>query len=311
MTVPFGYWVAFNAGVIVLLAVDLGLFNRKAHDVNFREAGLWSAFCVSLALALNYAIWQTFGPRAGTEFLAGYLVELSLSVDNLFVFAVIFGYFGVPAQYQHRVLFWGILGAIVMRALMIFLGVALLNRFHWLLPVFGAFLIYTGIRMLRQHSAEETVEEESRIASFVRRYLPVTLAYHGKRFLVRDGGRLMITPLMLVLIMIELTDVVFALDSIPAILGITRDPFIVYSSNIMAIIGLRAMYFVLAGILTRFQYLHVGLSLVLTFIGAKMILELFEVHVPIVVSLLVIACVLVGSAVLSLVVTRRNSREEV
>ena len=309
MTVPFGYWVAFNAGVILLLAIDLGLFNRKAHDVGFREAGLWSAFCVALALTLNFVIWRTFGAQSGTEFLAGYLVELSLSVDNLFVFAVIFGYFGVPAQYQHRVLFWGILGAIVMRALMIFLGVALLNRFHWLLPVFGAFLIFTGIRMLREHSAEKTVEEESRLASLVRRFVPVTLAYHGKRFIVKEEGRWSITPLMLVLIMIELTDVIFALDSIPAILGITRDPFIVYSSNIMAIIGLRAMYFLLAGIIARFQYLHVGLSLVLTFIGAKMILELFDLHIPIVISLIVIGVVLVGSAVVSLIATRRSERE--
>lgn len=309
MTVPLGYWVAFNAGVILLLAIDLGLFNRKAHDVGFREAGLWSAFCILLAFGLNIAIWRVLGAQAGTEFLAGYLVELSLSVDNLFVFAVIFGYFGVPAEYQHRVLFWGILGAIVMRALMIFLGVALLNRFHWLLPVFGAFLIFTGLRMLRQHSAERTVEEESKIASFVRQFVPVTLAYHGKKFIVREAGTWSITPLMLVLIMIELTDVVFALDSIPAILGITRDPFIVYSSNIMAIIGLRAMYFVLAGILARFQYLHVGLSLVLTFIGAKMILELFDFEIPITVSLVVIGGVLLGSAALSLVVTRRSGRE--
>ncbi len=307
-------WVGFSAFVLALLLLDLLVFNRKAHKIEWREAARLAAFFVAAALAVNVFVWvwsaEAFGGAVGRShallFLTGYIVEVSLSVDNLFVIAVLFGYFAVPAAYQHRVLFWGIFGAIVMRAVMIFLGVALVERFEWVLYLFGAFLLLTGARMLYSSGKAEE-PGQNRLLQMLRRVLPVTEGYHGEHFLVRQDGRRMVTPLFLVLVMIELTDVVFAVDSIPAIIGITTDPFLAYASNIMAVTGLRAMYFLLAGIIERVRYLHLGLGLVLVFIGAKMLAkDLF--HVPTSVSLLVISTLIGGAALASYLAVVRERR---
>ena len=307
--VPTWAWIALNAYVIVLLLLDLLVFNRKAHKIEWGEAAKLSAFFVSAALVVNVLIWVYLGSQAGVTFLTGYLVELSLSVDNLFVIAVLFGFFAVPAPYQHRVLFWGVFGAIVMRAVMILLGVALIERFDWVLYVFGAFLILTGVRMFREHDAEEDVAN-NRVLAFLRRSLPLTKGYHGQKFFIRRMGVTLVTPLFLVLVMIELTDVVFAVDSIPAILGVTTDPFLAYSSNILAVTGLRALYFLLAGIIERVRYLHIGLALVLLFIGTKMLAHPFldaqGIHLPQWVSLLVITVCIGGSALASWIAAKRD-----
>ena len=309
LDIPPDAWWALNGFVVALLLLDLLVFNRRSHSIGLREAARLSAFFVAAALAVAGSVWVGFGHAAGLTFLTGYLVEVSLSVDNLFVIAVLFGYFAVPAAYQHRVLFWGIFGAIVMRAGMIFLGVALIERFSWLLYVFGAFLLVTGLKMFR-HDTETVDVSENRLLTFLRRLLPVTARYHGEHFFVREAGRRMVTPLFLVLVMIELTDVVFAVDSIPAILGVTTDPFLAYGSNIMAVVGLRAMYFLLAGVIERVRYLHVGLALVLSFIGIKMLTEpllhRLGVELPTWLSLLVIALCLGGAAVASVLAGRRE-----
>lgn len=299
-------WSAFVAYVVTLLLVDLLWFNRKSHRIEWREAARISALFVLSALAVNVFVWFRYGATAGLTFFTGYLVEVSLSVDNLFVIAVLFGYFGVPAAYQHRVLFWGIFGAVVMRATMIFLGVTLLTRFDWVLYVFGFFLLLTGGRMLFT-SEMATEPGQNPFLRLLRRTLPVMKGYHGERFFVRRMGRLLVTPLFLVLVMIELTDVVFAVDSIPAILGITTDPFLVFSSNIMAVVGLRALYFLLAGIIERVRYLHIGLGLVLVFIGAKMLTHGW-VHVPTWLSLVVIVVLIGGAAVFSWLAVARDRR---
>ena len=306
LDVPTWAWVAFNGYVAVLLLLDLFVFNRKAHKIEWKEAAWLSAFFVGASLVVNGIVWwagheQGLGSGPGLTFFTAYIVEKSLSVDNLFVFAVLFGYFAVPPQYQHRVLFWGIFGAIVLRAVMILLGVALIDRFHWVLYVFGAFLILTGLRMFRESDEGESVAD-NRLLTVLRRALPVTRSYHGEKFFVRKMGRLWVTPLFLVLVMIELTDVVFAVDSIPAILGLTTDPFLAYSSNILAVVGLRALYFLLAGIIERVRYLHIGLGAVLVFIGGKMLAEPFlearDLVIPTWVSLLVIvSCISVAAAV--------------
>lgn len=291
-------WVAFLAFVVGLLALDLGVFHRRAHTIHPREALGWSVFWILLALAFNLLVWRWFGPERGLEFLTGYLIEKALSVDNIFVFLVIFSYFAVPPAFQHRVLFWGIVGAIVTRMAFILAGAALLGAFHWIIYVFGLLLVVTGLRMLR--GAEEVHPERNRLVALARRYLPVVPAYRGAAFFVREGGRQAATPLFLALLTVEATDIVFAVDSIPAIFAITRDPFIVFTSNLFAILGLRALYFLLAGILHRFHYLKVGLSLVLVFVGLKMLVS--EVlTVPIGVSLTVVALLIGGSVVASLV----------
>ena len=315
--VPTWAWIALNAYVVVLLLLDLLVFNRKAHRIEFGEAARLSLFFVATALAVNAGVWWLLGHDAGLAFFTGYIVEKSLSVDNLFVIAVLFGFFAVPAQYQHRVLFWGIFGAIVMRAVMILLGVALLERFHWLLYVFGAFLVFTGVRLFRESDTTEDVSQ-NRLLAFLRRALPVTEAYHQEHFFVRLHGKLWATPLFLVLVMIELTDVVFAVDSIPAILGVMSDPalgfsvevrsYLAYGSNIMAVVGLRALYFLLAGIIERVRYLHIGLGLVLVFIGGKMLAEPFVGHLPTEVSLLVIAACLGTAVAVSSAVSARERR---
>ena len=289
-------WVGFNAFVLGMLALDLGVFHRKAHEVSLREAATWSAVWVALALAFNYGVYQLMGRDAGLEFLTGYLIEKALSVDNIFVFVLVFSYFRVPPRYQHRVLFWGILGALVMRGVMIAAGAALIGRFHWILYVFGAFLVVTGVRMATH--AEHAIEPGSNpVVRLVRRLMPVTDRYHGQRFFVREAGRRVATPLFLVLAFVETTDLIFAVDSIPAVFAVTTDPFLVYTSNVFAILGLRALYFLLAGVIHRFHHLKLGLAAVLVFVGAKMLLA--DVYaVPIGVSLGVIAFLL-GASVLS------------
>ncbi|CAN5518707.1 TerC family protein [soil metagenome] len=303
---PASAWIIFNLIVVALLALDLFGFNRKAHKIFLREAAWLSAFFIACSLAINAWVWIEWGPDAGLTWFTGYVVEKSLSVDNLFVIAVLFGYFGVPAEYQHRVLFWGIFGAIVMRAFMILLGVALIERFDWVLYIFGAFLIFTGVKLMREHDVAAE-PGNNRLLRALRRWIPVSRNYHGQKFFVRIRGHLVATPLFLVLIMIELTDVVFAVDSIPAILGITTDRFIAYTSNIMAVIGLRALYFLVVGIIERVRYLNIGLAVVLIFIGLKMMVEEI-LHVPTFISLAVIIGVLAASAVASWMVTRREHR---
>ncbi|HEU0016424.1 MAG TPA: TerC family protein [Longimicrobium sp.] len=304
-------YIAFNALVLVLLAVDLGLLNRNAHVVKVREAALWAGATVVLALAFAGLMWSgnlpvegVGGQRDALEFLTGYLIELALSVDNIFVFVLIFSYFRVPPMYQHRVLFWGVLGALVMRGVMIGAGALLIARFHWIIYVFGAFLVYTGIKMATQDELD--VEPESNPAlKLVRRFMPITHKYHGQHFFVKEEirGRLRnaATPLFVVLILVETTDLIFAVDSIPAIFAVTRDPFLVYTSNVFAILCLRSLYFVLAGVIDKFHYLKLGLSIVLVFIGAKMLATAADFHVPIGLSLGVVAGVLIGSVVFSLI----------
>ncbi len=291
-------WGGFTLFVIVMLALDLGVFHRKAHAVGTREALGWSFFWISLALMFNAGVWHWFGAARAMEFLAGYLIEKALSVDNIFVFLVIFSYFSVPAAYQHRVLFWGILGAIVFRVIFILLGAALLSAFHGVIYAFGGLLVYTGARLLLSSDLNVHPERNPALA-LVRRILPVTPDHQGHRFFARVNGRVFATPLLLVLVVIEATDIVFAIDSIPAIFAVTNDPFIVYTSNIFAILGLRALFFLLAGVMTRFHYLKVGLGLVLVFVGIKMVGSDFY-EVPIGVSLAVVAALIGGSVLLSL-----------
>jgi TerC family integral membrane protein len=298
-------WVGFNLFVLALLAVDLGLFHREAHEVSVREAAVWSCVWVALSLLFCLGIYRFEGSQAGLEFLTGYLIEKALSVDNIFVFVMVFAYFGVPRRYQHRILFWGILGALVLRGSMIATGAYLIHRFQWITYVFGAFLVVTAYRMATQD--EEGIEPEANpVIHLVRRFMPVTHVYHGQRFFARESSgldgrmRTVATPLLVVLVLVETTDVVFALDSIPAIFAVTRDPFLVYSSNVFAILGLRAMYFLLAGVIHRFHYLQMGLSVVLAFVGTKMLLA--ETYaVPIGISLGVVAAILALSVAASLV----------
>lgn len=291
-------WLAFNALVLVLLALDLGVFHRKAHAVSVREAGIWSAVWVALSLLFCLGVYRYAGPQAGTEWLTGYLIEKSLSVDNIFVFVLIFTAFRVPAAFQHRVLFWGILGALIMRALMILGGVLLLERFGWVIYVFGALLIVTGLRMAFESEKEIDVEAGLGVR-IARRLFPVTPTYHGARFFVREQGALAATPLFVALVVVEVTDLIFAIDSIPAIFAVTRDPFIVYTSNVFAILGLRSLYFLLAGVVDRFHLLKYGLAAILVFVGGKMIAsDLY--HVPTALSLGFIATALIISVVASL-----------
>ena len=291
-------WVLFIAGILGLLALDLGVFHRKSHVVAFKEAALWSAVWVALALAFNAYVYHWKGEKAGLEFLTGYLVEKSLSVDNIFVFVLLFSYFKVPAMYQHRVLFWGVVGALIMRGVLIIVGAALLARFHWIIYVFGALLVLTAVKLLVM-KGKEMDPSKNPILRLYRRFFPVTDEYHGQKFFVRLNGVATATPLFLVLLMVEVTDLIFAVDSIPAIFGITKDPFIVFSSNVFAILGLRSLYFLLAGVMDRFHYLHYGLALVLAFIGGKMLAS-GVTKVPVGISLGVIATILGVSVIVSL-----------
>lgn len=301
-------WTAFNVFVLGMLALDLGVFHRKAHAVSIKEASMWSLVWIALAMVFNLGIYFSWGKEPALEFLTGYVIEKSLSVDNLFVFLMIFQYFNTPAQYQHRVLFWGILGALILRAIFIAAGAALLSNFHWMMYVFGAFLIVTGVKMYLQ--GEEKIEpEKNPVVRLFERCVPVLKQYEGQKFFVRRDGRVYATLLTLVLIVVETTDVIFAVDSIPAIFAITQDPFIVYTSNVFAILGLRALYFMLAGVMAMFVYLKVGLSFVLCFVGAKMMLvDIYKI--PIGASLLVIGGVLLMSIALSWLSQRRKSALE-
>ena len=312
-------WIAFNAFVLAMLALDLGVFHRHAHEIKFKEAAGWSVVWISLALVFNaglYLFWDRISPnspysnsQAGLAFLTGYLLEKSLSVDNIFVIALIFTYFSVPQQYQHRVLFWGILGALVMRGIMIALGATLIKEFHWIIYIFGAFLIFTGIKMAF-HKDEGIDPEKNPLIRLFRRLMPVSNEYDGQKFFTRRNGVLMATPLFLCLLMVEFTDLVFAVDSIPAIFAVTQDPFIVYTSNVFAILGLRSLYFVLAGMMHQFHYLKLGLAVVLTFVGVKMLLTETAWKIPTELSLLVVAGILVVSVVASLLRARRIKRED-
>ncbi|HNP85976.1 MAG: TerC family protein [Chloroflexi bacterium SZAS-1] len=314
-------WIGFNLFVLAMLALDLGVFHRHAHTVSVKEATIWSVVWISLALVFNagiYFFWQQLVPTsaysnsdAALSFFTGYLIEKSLSVDNIFVFVLIFSYFSVPPQYQHRILFWGIIGALLMRAALILVGATLIKEFHWIIWVFGAFLIFTGIKMAF-HKNEELHPEQNPLIKLFRRLMPVTNTYEGSRFFVRQAGKLMATPLFLVLLMIESTDLIFAVDSIPAIFAVTQEPFIVYTSNVFAILGLRSLYFLLAGVMDKFYYLKLGLSVVLTFVGVKMLmpdlsalLTGISYKIPTLVSLGVVAGILIVAVIASLLRARR------
>lgn len=304
MSLDTTLWIVLGVLVIGMLALDLFVFHRDAHEVRLREAAAWSVVWISLGLAFGGVVFLTRGSQAGGEYLAGYLIEKSLSMDNVFLFAMLFGYFAVPTQYQHRVLFWGVVGAIVFRAIFIAAGTTLLEAFHFLIYGFGLLLLLTGVRMWR--SKGHAVDPERNVVlRLVRRVIPVTPEYHGQRFFIRHAGKLMATPLFAVLVVVETTDVMFAIDSIPAIFAITTDPFVVLTSNVFAILGLRAMYFLLADLADRFSLLKYGLALVLVVVGAKMLL-IDVVKVPVLLSLAVVATIIATSIVLSL---RKAARE--
>src|SRR5205807_3649342 len=330
-------WIGFCLFILTMLAIDLGVFNRRPHEISFKNAAVWSVIWIALALIFAALLfhplgWELFGPerhRKGLEFLTGYLIELALSIDNLFVFLLIFSYFKVPSKYQHRVLYWGVLGALVMRITLIFLGTELIQRFHWVIYFFGAFMVYTAVRMFREE--QESIEpDESLIVRFVTRYVPITRQYDRRKFFTMVDGKRVGTLLLLVLIVVEVTDLVFAVDSIPAIFGITTDRFIVYTSNVFAILGLRTFYFMLASVVEKFHYLKFGLSIVLGFIGVKMLLPLITkvlaagLHslgydafvpsilsfrdIPIGIALGIVAVVLLSSVVASLIWPRGSVR---
>ena len=298
-------WVGFNVFVLIMLALDLGVFHRKSHEVSVKEALTWTGVWVVLSLAFNVFIYYYFDEEFAVQFLTGYLIEKSLSVDNIFVIILIFSYFHVPSPYQHKVLFLGILGALVMRAIFIFAGIELIHRFHWLIYIFGGFLIITGIRML--FSGDTKIDPEKNFfVRMVRKIMPVTNDYVDDKFFTRVDGALWATPLFLALVVIEATDLIFAVDSIPAILAISEEPFIVYTSNAFAILGLRSLYFALAGIEKYFKYLKYGLALILVFVGSKMAMAQL-VKIPVEISLLVIAVILGVSMVASV----RKSKKEI
>jgi len=298
-------WVVFTVFVLGMLALDLGVFHRKSHAVSIKEATIWSIVWVALSLVFNLVILYWQGREPALEYLTGYIIEKSLSVDNIFVFVLIFTAFKVPAAYQHRVLYWGILGAFVMRAIMIGVGAALITRFHWIIYVFGFFLIYTGIKIAVQKGEDHVHIDDNPMVKLVRRRFRMTSHYEGEKFYIRDEmGKIVLTPLVLVLIVIETSDLIFAVDSIPAIFAVTTDPFIVYTSNVFAILGLRALYFLLAGIIDRFYYLRAALAIILTFVGVKMVISEFY-KIPIVISLGVILGILALAIVASIVRAKR------
>ncbi len=301
------FWILFNLFVIGLLVLDLSVFHRKAHEVSLKEALIWSVVWIALALMFNVGVYFVGGSEPALQFFTGYLIEKSLSVDNIFVFVLLFSYFGVAPAYQHRVLFWGIIGALVMRGALIAVGSALLERFSWVIYIFGAFLIFTGIRMAF-HKEGEIEPAKNPVVRLARRVFPVAEDYQGERFVIRRAGQTFITPLLLVLLVVETTDLIFAVDSIPAIFAVTSDPFIVYTSNVFAILGLRALYFVFASVIDKFYYLRAALAVILTFVGVKMILT-HQFHIPTLLSLLVIALVLAVAIVASIVRNKRMAKE--
>jgi len=291
-------WVGFNLFVLFALALDLGVFHREPHKIKIREAALWSAIWIALALTFGFFVWYGFGEQRGLEYFTGYVIEKALSVDNLFVFLVVFRAFQVDAQVQHRVLAWGILGALLMRGLMIAAGAVLIARFHWIVPAFGFFIVYTGLQMFWRRN-KQVHYERNPLFRFASAHLRVSKGYHGSNFFVRENGQLLATPLLLVLLVVEITDVTFAVDSIPAIFGITRDPYIVYTSNVFAVLGLRALFFLLSDLLGYLRYLGIGLALVLIFVGVKMVLDTWW-HISVGLSLAVVGVILLLTTVLSL-----------
>jgi tellurite resistance protein TerC len=306
MGISIYFWLGFHVFIFIMLALDLGIFHKKIHKVPVKEAVIWSFVWISLALLFNIFVYFEFGPTKALEFLTGYVIEYSLSVDNIFVFILIFSYFAVKDQYQHKILFWGILGALIMRAIFIFTGVALINRFHWIVIIFGGFLVFTGIRMLFQKEKPEDPQKNP-VVRFFRRFLPVTDTLHGSNLFIRQNKKLYATPLFLVLLVIETSDLIFAVDSIPAILAISKDTFIVYTSNIFAILGLRSLYFAIAGIMGFFRYLKVGLAFVLTFVGMKMLAAYFNFEIPIVLSLAIIISILLLSILASVIIRKKEN----
>jgi tellurite resistance protein TerC len=296
-------WVGFNIFVLSMLALDLGVFHRKAHAISLKEASIWSGVWITLAMVFNAGLYYFAGSEPALQFFTGYLIEKSLSVDNIFIFVLLFTFFKVPAPYQHRVLFWGVLGALIMRGTFIAAGVALIDSFHWIIYLFGAFLIFTGLRMGFRKEME-VHPENNPLLKFIRRFVPVTENYEHGRFFVRRAGQVMVTPLLLVLLVIESTDLIFAVDSIPAVFAVTRDPFLVYTSNIFAILGLRSLYFVFANVMGKFYYLKLGLAVVLSYVGVKMVLA--DIYpIPTALSLAVIAVVLAAAVVASIMRARR------
>jgi len=299
------FWIGFHVFVFIMLALDLGVFNKNIHKISVKEAITWSCVWIGLALLFDLFIYldPDFGKVKALEFLTGYVIEYSLSVDNIFVFILIFSYFAVEEQYQHKILFWGILGALIMRGIFIFAGISLINRFHWIVLIFGGFLVFTGIRMLF-HKETEVDPEKNAVIRFFKKFLPVTHTLHGDKLFIRQNRKFYATPLFMVLVIIESSDLLFAVDSIPAILAISHDRFIVYTSNIFAILGLRSLYFAIAGIMGYFRYLKVGLAFVLTFVGLKMLSAYFVFDIPIVTSLLIILGILVMSILASVLVKK-------
>lgn len=301
-------WAAFLGIVSVLLLLDLGVFHRKSHQIHWKEALAWTVVWVTLSLSFNAYILFTRGPERALEFLTGYLIEQALSVDNIFVFVVILSYFRVPKEYQHRVLYYGVLGAIIMRGVFIGLGAELLTHFHWIMYVFGALLVFTGLKLFKQEELD-VEPEQNFILRIARSTLPSTPQFHGEKFFIRENGKLLATPLLFVLISVEITDLIFAVDSIPAIFGVTQDPFIVFTSNICAVLGLRSLYFLLAGVMEKLHYLRVGLALILIFIGSKMLLaDIFKI--PITWSLFAVAGILFLSIVASLMLPNNGDNTD-
>jgi tellurite resistance protein TerC len=301
MNTQVALWVGFNLFVAAMLAIDLGLFHKKDHAVTPKEAGMWTGVWVTISLLFCAGIWYFSGREPALQWLTAYVVEYSLSVDNLFVFLMVFGYFRVAPEHQHRVLFWGIVGAFIMRAVLIIAGTALVKEFHWLIYLFGAFLVFTAVKMFFSKEDDDADPEQKLVVRVARRVLPVARQGQGSQFFIKEDGRSKVTPLFLVLLVVEATDLLFALDSIPAVLGISTDAFIIYTSNVCAILGLRSLFFVVASLMDKFHFLKVGLSGILGFVGVKMLITYFDIHVPIALSLGVIAGILAASIVASLI----------
>ncbi|HNY52695.1 MAG TPA: TerC family protein [Bacteroidales bacterium] len=301
------FWVIFCIIIVVMLALDLGVFNKKSHEIKLKEALSWVAVWVSLAMIFNLIILFQFGKTKALEFLTAYVIEYSLSIDNIFVFIMVFSFFSVRKEYQHKVLFWGILGAVIMRAIFIFAGVALINKFHWIVIVFGVFLVFTGLKMLLQKEEAKVEPEKNGLVRLLKKFLPVSDHFHGSSFFVKKEGKTYATPLFVVLLIIESTDLIFAVDSIPAVLAISKDTFIVFTSNIFAILGLRSLYFAISGIMGLFRFLKIGLALVLTFVGLKMLAAFFDFEIPVTISLSVIISILLLSILASLIIKKGDS----
>ena len=308
MTHSLSWWVGFNILIFILIAIDLGLLHKKSHVISVKEALIWSAGWIFISLTFNVGIYFWFGYDSALQFLTGYLIEKSLSVDNIFVFAILFSYFKVPPEHQHKVLMWGILGALVMRGALIAIGTALISNFHWVIFVLGAFLVYTGIKMAVQKEIS-VHPEKNPVVNLVKRFIPISDDYDGDKFVTIIDGKKIFTPLIVVLIVIEITDLMFAVDSIPAIFAITTDPFIVYTSNVFAILGLRALYFALSGVLDTFHYLKYGLGMVLSFVGVKMLISDFYI-IPIPVALGTVAVILALSIIVSILIPAKTVTDE-